>query len=160
MFPELGEQLPMMITSLDEDEYIDTERIRSNDGLRRYLERDLLPLLPVEFTPSRGWSRSCADVSISAFLADHFAFTGEAVPVPEAKAGLSAAQSTAYRIGAPRLLQLLSDLPGLKNELSGFLLSMEEGNRVLLDEMEDEVVGEALNRFLKSVGMEEGKQRE
>jgi hypothetical protein len=37
---------------------------------------------------------------------------------------------------------------------------MEEGNRVLLDEMEDEVVGEALNRFLKSVGMEEGKQRE
>jgi hypothetical protein len=174
MFPDtLSSQLPMMIASLDADEYINTDRIRNNEALRTYLQTYLMPQLPVEYVSNRGWSRRSVNVCVSDVIAEKLAATGEIVATPTTNtttasavirvsslsSSLSSAQSTAYRIGVPRLLQLLSEFPDLRTELPSFLENMQEGNRVQLDGMEDENVADGLSRFLKSIGMEEGKKQ-
>lgn len=148
-FPELIEQFPMIVSSLDQNEYVNVNNIR-NSELRLFLE-NIMQLLPVELNEYRGWSRSDPDVFVGKYI-NRQLLTAGTVKAPSM---LSQSEAAALRWGAPRILHILTSFPDLRTDLSGFLQNLLDGNSVQLDDMDNESLRDELSMFLKAIGLEE-----
>ena len=149
-FPELIDQFPMIVSSLDQNEYVNINNIRNNE-LRLFLD-NIMHLLPVELNEYRGWSRSDPDVFVGKYI-NRQLLTAGTVKIAST---LSQSEAAALRWGAPRVLHILTSFPDLRTDMSGFLQNLLEGNSVQLEDMANESLREELSRFLKAIGLEEG----
>jgi hypothetical protein len=150
MFPQLLEEFPMMVVSLDRNEYIKISSIR-DVKLQSFLT-NLMKQLPVEENVHRGWSRSNPDESIANYIRQRLLKEGSV----KLSKNLSITNSTAFRFGASRIMLIIQSFPELRGELTSFLLNILEGDNVQLDGLDNESVREELEKLLKSIGMEYG----
>lgn len=145
-FPDLMDELPLIIHALDCDESINIVKI-PDLGKREFL-LSLVAMLPV-VSEMGLYRRSSSDISIAKYLHLCLNQSGEVVE------NLSEGQNLAFRYGIPRILRMIGNFPDIRVELPSFLSNILEGNGVLLDGIEDEDLKDNLAKLMRSIGMEQ-----
>ena len=146
-FPNLLEELPMMITSLDAFEYLNIGSI--SDPTYKSFLLDLMADLPVECDPQRGWSKK-EECSINQYVLKSLLVSKSIIQPNE----LSISESQSYRSGVPKLLSICNRFPDLRFEMQNLIESLLEGVALQLGGIENEDVKEDLTRLFGSLGLE------
>ena len=142
----IDQELPEILSSWDAGEAVKLEAIR-DAGFRETME-EIAANLPLDYDPQHGWymRRSCK--SISGSVLGHL-LDSDSICQPSQ---LSSAQTVAVR-AAPYLQELLAEYPGLMDELPVIMTSMLDGNAILLADLENPDLRDALRKLLLKMVM-------
>ena len=150
-FPQLMDELPLIIASLDGGQLVDIKGL-SNVKLRTFLSR-LFGKLPLEDS-EEGWSKFPSDhdlsvASLSGYLLNELLLSKAIVQPTD----LSSSQLRSQKLIPDVLIEILVRTPSLEAELMPLLESLLEGDSVLLSGLEDKKVGDDIAKLLKVMGL-------
>jgi len=148
-FPQLLEDFPSIIASLDSGESVNVEAIQ-DIGLRDALT-NVLRCLPVKYEQHSGWYKLPEVASVGGILLMELLNAGS-IKQPSA---LSEAETLASRTAPLRLLTMLGRFPELRADLPGLLDSLLDGQALQLDGLENQEVADQLTQFLRAIGVVE-----
>ena len=148
-FPQLLDDFPSIIASLDSGESVNVEAIQ-DIGLRDALT-NVLRCLPVKYEQHSGWYKLPEVVSVGGILLMELLNAGS-IKQPSA---LSEAETLASRTAPLRLLTMLGRFPELRADLPGLLDSLLDGQALQLDGLENQEVADQLTQLLRALGVVE-----
>jgi hypothetical protein len=142
-------ELPMMISSFDKSEIVNTNNISKTD-LKNYLNV-LFKALDLNYDKDYGWNKkdvhkrkSVGNQIISELLTDR------SIIQPSE---LQANESFTLRSCLPKLLQLLDEFPDLISEMSSLFDNLIHGEQVQLSDIPNEDVVSSLSYLFTSIGL-------
>lgn len=147
MYPQLIRELPMMITALDNFEYLKTDRI-SNTELKLFLDA-LMKELDVEYDTLRGWSRREGSTKINETVVSSLVKC-EVIFQPK---DLTISETLSLRSGMTRLLSLFDQFPDLRFEIKPLLDNLLEGGAIQVGGIDNEDIRDGLAQLLESIGL-------
>ena len=148
-FPELFNDIPMIMASLDAGQIISPTSL-GNKALGRYLEQ-LLRHLPLKHLERQGWckEKDSPIISISGYILNELLLAKSIVQPSD----LTPSQLLASRSAPAVLRDAVIKYPDLKNDIPALLSNLSEGGSIQLGGMENEEVSEILGGLLTSLGV-------
>ncbi len=147
LFPQLLDDIPAMIASLDTGESVNTDAIK-DAHMREELVK-ILRCLPLQYESRSGWYKRPEIVSVGGVLLMELLDAGS-IKQPGV---LNEAEALASRSAPQRLLTLLASFPELRLELPMLFDSLLDGQALQVDGMDNIDVAAGLRLLLRSLGL-------
>jgi hypothetical protein len=146
--PNLMSELPQVLKSLDDGEYVDISAIR--DSMARSILGELMHLLPVLYNEPNGWYKRTENTNVTKQVLSELQSQHVILPATD----LSMSQSLASKNVMLKLMVLLSSFPDLKGEFSGLLATLLDGNAIQVEALDNEDIRDGLEDIFKAMGLE------
>jgi len=146
--PKLMNELPLIMKSLDDGEYVDVYSITKK--FTRDIVAKLMKHLPVLYDPAQGFYKDSINTNVSDYIVRELT-KQQIVKAPNE---LSMSEALASKNVVHKLMELLSNFPDLKGELGGLFGTIIDGHSVQLDSLDNEDIRDGLEDLFRAIGME------
>lgn len=146
--PKLMTEIPLIVKSLDDGEYIDVYSITKK--FTREIVAQLMKHLPVLYDPAHGFYKDSINTNVSEYVVRELT-KQQIVKAPN---DLSMSEALASKNVVHKLVELLMNFPDLKGELGGLFGTIIDGHSVQLDSLDNEDIRDGLEDLFRAIGME------